>query len=289
MSGYACLLSFAAHHEYFASGYCQSLVFVATDSCEKLIRSAGLILRPVAGGLMILADHDNRDVLTMMAEDQDEPFTLQFKVFCQDSLFFNYSAPEINALQKLPFFRGRLDDTGIKENGQPVDICLHDHSTVQADDLVDTDTWLKQGTLCQQDLYRGLCFTLEFTVSSAHIHYFVEQKQSVNSHIFFESRHYLWKYILLNNRTECFSGDNILDMHSSITFRYLGKESSGKYQADIFISDQALSLREHSDYNFQLKRNSKIVIKRLPVASPAHTGLVVIGGNKMACAEIVVN
>lgn len=289
MSGYACLLSFVAHHEYFASGYCQSLAFVATEPCEKLIRAADLLLRPVSGGLMILADHDNGDVLMMMAEDQEEPFVLQFKVFCQDPLLFNYSAPEINVRQQLPIFRGSLGDSDMTGNGQPIDIRLHNHSTVRTDDLIDTDTLLKQGIICQKDLYQGLCFILEFTVSSEHIRYFIEQKQSVNSSIFFDSRHCLWKYIFLNNHTECFSGDKILDMNSNITFSYQGKETSGKYQADIFISDQALSLHEHSDYNFQLKRNNKTVIKRLPAASPAHIGQAVIEGNKMACAEIVVN
>lgn len=287
MSEYACFFSCTIFHEYFAGGRCHVLDFVPTDSCLEIMQSAGLLLRPSPGGITALADCKKADVLRMMSEDTDDPFVLRFKVFSRDEYFVSYSEPEMRPSSRMgvcpvPVLQGAFDssDDGI--------MCLHKEAFVNESDKTDITPLIMNNEVSDRELCDGLCMIVEFHISKQHVERFIEHGLGVDTKICFDNKKLFWKYLVIRSNPELLCEDDVLDNTGSVQFIYQGREHSGDYLVDVFQSDQKLPVSERSQYIFQLKRNNKTIVQRLPVASSRSITGDVIYGNKELYAEIVV-
>ncbi len=109
----------------------------------------------------------------------------------------------------------------------------------------------------------------------------------------FEAGKTVWKYYLMG--AEAGAKFSIVDLNNAITFsRSEDGMVAGNRVAKIFTSGEAIPLLERSPYHFQLKRMDskmcRVVVKRLPVASPDQISTRVINGNKAEdVSEIFIN
>jgi hypothetical protein len=300
MSVYKPFFQLTIKHNYFVDGLCHQLDFVAIEKTCRLMKNANLIVRSNSAGMNIFADLDQADTLALFTQDEEEPFELEFKVFCTDPYFSNYTDIPVlrssNVKQAaLFFFEHDFIEQDILETpaiAEPNPIKLHQEKFVSESDLLMVSTLRKRGLVSHTDVQNKLCFVVKINIKHSAIKYFITGKHSPNFVIDFQAKSTIWKYYVMGLplNEQVF----ITDLDEKINFKAAGEELlPGGKQAFTFQSDRTLVLQARSHYRFQLKiaqRNgSKVLIKQLPVASASQLYQVIIDGNKSALSEIYVN
>nr|WP_320014355.1 hypothetical protein [uncultured Desulfobacter sp.] len=285
---YKPILRIVVRHGYYSNGSARNLGFVPSEKTEKIITGAGLICKAEEGGISLFYDEDKKEALELYADDSHEELRLCFKVRSTNPLFQNFTEMPVCKGEKLLFFdsRNRVE--------QP-DGCygLSSSQIVSGDDLVfidDIEHLVTDNTIItrRERLIKPL-FVLSIRLGERGDALF----EPTTYCLVFEGRKTVWKYYLMG--AEAGADFSIVDVNNAIFFsRSDDGIVAGNRVAKIFTSGVAIPLMERSPYHFQLKRTDakmcRVVIKRLPVASPDQICSRVINGNKAEdVSEIFIN
>jgi len=111
-------------------------------------------------------------------------------------------------------------------------------------------------------------------------------------HIRFKARETYWKYFLVGDANR--EGVFLKDVNGEIEFDYLGEETlADGRQAKVFLTNQAIPMRDRAKHKFQLlvpKNNrTKVLVKRLAMASAKRINKVRVEDRELFVSEIYVN
>ncbi len=288
MTLYYPLLELNVNHTYFSGGRCNYLKFIPTDNSVYLMNNAGLLYKSYYYGLTINADKNNIDTLKLFAKDIDNPFELQFKVYCTDPNFINYTYPNPFNEGGMLYFQQIMDG-----NSQGNENIIHSGAWVSENDIASTRFLNEKGLINSRDKIDPPCFIFSVVITEkAIIDFAKEQFVASRFHIKFQAKSNIWKYYLMTDESN--HQVRIVDIGDEIIFESLGIEDLGMNKhAMTFQSETALSMYEKSHYHFQLmskkENSSQVLINRLPVAKVSQGNQKVINGKAVSLSEIYIN
>ncbi len=289
MGAYSLLFSLDVEHEFFAAGRVADLEFVATSGSTRLMRNAGLLLRSAPNGVSVFFDQDDNDALRLYASDPTEPLRLAFKVYARDADFNHYTAPIGGRDEAILYFDNRAAQV---EEGGKQRLHAGEHATEQ-DALIWSSPAL-QGLLDHSDQRVPPAFVVAISVTArrgrgAEWHY---APAGVHYCIKFAARRTYWKYYFIGNVND--RDFYITDLEDKLRFDDIGEAAlSDSRTARVFRSQKAVPLRSRFEHRLQLREqgpgNGKVIMKRLPVATPDQIDRDIIQGEEVVVSEIYVN
>jgi len=286
MSSFRQLCSISVTHTYFADGRCRSLSFNPTPSTVHLINKAGLLTKNSDSGVYILLESGSIDTLRQRIADPDEPSALVFKVFARDRDFSYYTEPGTFSEEALLYFDSRK---GVA-TGTTGAIRLHAGDYVSEPDFEKLDAPQFREILDKRDRLIRPAFVVSMDLAMALDA--LADDRSGECIVAFKARETFWRYYLLGEmkKRDAF----IVDRNNGYAFVYVGEESLPDGRAALtFISQQRIPVKENSDCFFQLKEKGanggKMLIRRLPVATPHQFGKELIHGQEAAVSNIYIN
>lgn len=290
MSSFRQLCSISVTHTYFADGRCRSLVFNPTPGTVHLINKAGLLTKNSDSGVHILLESGGIDTLRQRIADPDEPSALVFKVFARDRDFPYYTEPGTFNEEALLYFDSRK---GVA-TGTTGAIRLHSGDYVSELDFEKLDAPLFRDIVDKRDRLIRPAFVVSIDLAKA-LDALADASvpnRSGECIVAFKSRETFWRYYLLGEmkKRDAF----IVDRNNGYAFDYMGEESLPDGRTALtFISQQRIPVQENSDCFFQLKEKGanggKMLIRRLPVATPHQFGKELIHGQEAAVSNIYIN
>ncbi|WES89487.1 hypothetical protein [Dickeya fangzhongdai] len=265
MSDYGLLFQLRIEHEFFAG--CASLPFYGelAPSSQHAAKQAGLLFKPLADGLMVLADRAQSALLIT------EALSLQWWFCSRDAGFFSYTAIPGLAERDTPRFRYTLGES------EPGEVRLQ-----AANDTAPA------GTASLRARPASLAWLVDIEISAAAIAAFIDHQAAPLLIVPFLSQRRRWKYLFTAPYVNAQS--RIQDSRQDNQFDYLGTETlaNGK-SAQAFISREPLKMQKKSDYHFQLYQEKKLLIDPLPVATPLSQCRLKIEKTSEVVSEIIVN
>lgn len=270
-------------HAYFRDGICPHLDFAPTQGCLRLIANAGMVLKQVRGGILLLCDESRHNLLDGFRAAGDD--TLSFRVFCRDKLFMNYTRPPVWSEGRILYFLG--GEGGEGGNGSPA--LLHPGEFASERDLRSVDDAAFQEILTAGDRFVRPIFLV--TINLPGLGELQELPSGKRYDISFQTRETYWKYYVAGE----VGGMNglIVDRNDGVGFERLGEQSiTGGRKGVVFRSCVPLQLRQESPYHFQLRANSgtgRVLIRRLAVAAPNGVAKESIDGKEAFVSEIYIN
>ncbi|MCF6257981.1 MAG: hypothetical protein L3J98_09125 [Gammaproteobacteria bacterium] len=289
MGDYSTLFTFVTEHDFYESGLAHGLGFIPTVNTAHVIGNAGLLIKPVAGGIAVLYDRKNSESLQLYAEDKDEPLNLVFKVYADDAVFKSLTDISVETNDGVLFF-----DNHQRENIVNDRIMLHGAKNVSTIDTVMLESNQLEGVLGHRERRKLPLFVLNIQITEKDLSAVDDNNKAVpkNYAIKFGERQIFWKYYLLGQLAK----ENMLlsDLDGVAKFVFMGKALlDDRREAMIFRTAERLSLKACSHYRFQLRERGsggeKVIIKRLPVAKAMHLGRDVIDGRSEVVSEIYIN
>lgn len=289
MGQFKLLFSISVDHLFFSDRVCKDLEFIPTDSCKKIIKKTGVIVRKDIKGIQIFYDETKTDVLLLYADDLHDPLNFCFKVYSKDPCFLNYT--DLPPLKEDSILN--LDNTRV-ENKSSGEITLNQGKYVSKKDIEKISSQSIKQILSRRDRLIKPLFVLNISAKNKNIYLFDKQMKVLPKRyiIKFKNRKTYWKYYLLNelNKEDLY----INDLNHKIEFEKLHDEDlPGHGSVLVFKSKIPIPLLEKSDYHFQLKEknqgNGKVLIKRLAVASAHQIFKEKKRNSKTAVSEIFVN
>lgn len=291
MSFYQTLLTVAVEHRYNRGGACRCLDFRPTARTRRLLEQGGMLLRATADGIRIVYDRDRLEALQLLAGNEQDPFSFDFRVFATDPEFRIYTEPYAAAADQILYFDNRAAATAAEvrlgASGQASDADLRPADAAEFD-----------GVLEQRDRLVAPEFVLRLFAESDRgplLEQWLGDEPTVYR-IGFDSRSRYWKYYLLgrilNNGAE--PQYFIDDADRRIEFEATGEEFlADRKRAVTFRSKQRIPLNEHYRYRFQLKKKGQngetVVIPSLPFASVKQVGMERIAEQDAIVSEIYIN
>lgn len=314
MSLYKTLLNVVIEHDYHQGGLCPCLRLRPSDKTLTLLENAGLLCQEFSGGIRILYDNDRLEALQMMARDQLEPISFDFKVYSDDPHFKNYTEPfaadtdglfcfsnhEIRGIGKqalptpefVPFEQIRNSDASVRRESE-----LGEFKT----ELSPRDRFLRElsDMLDPRDLHMPPEFVLRIyadNLQGSLLKQWLETDATVYS-IKLNSRQRYWKYYLLGKIVHDSRPENVffvVDPDKRFEFEATGEETlADRNTAFTFRSKQQIPLNEHYAFRFQLKQKTRngetVIIPRLPFASIERVGMDAISERETIVSEIYIN
>lgn len=290
MGRYSQLVTVNIEHQYFqlARDLGPAFQFVPTQETASLIRRSDLILRTTSRSLHVFFDETRLEALRSETNQQDEPATLAFKVFASDPNFKNYTAPAVLMSNATLFFESA---EGV-ETPKDTSVSLHagDFATSAVYSTYE-DLSRFPGVLENRDLIVKPDFIFRIKLGKKDFASITPPPGRTYG-IRFQARETIWKYYVLGN----FKKDipSITDVRNQTEFEFTGKASlPGEKTALTYRSKTPIPLREQHDVRFQLRErnvsSSKVLIRRLPVASAHQFGKEVIDGRETIVSEIFIN
>lgn len=287
MTKYKALFDLHAQHAYFSDQRCKQLSFVATENSVKVMQNSGLIFQANQNVLNIQADQNNSETLMLFAQDLDDPFELQFKVYCSDLNFTGYTEPNAIDEKGIFYFEQRLNG-----QSQVRDATVHKEEWANKKDLYSVKALKEQGLLNSKDKLNPPCFIFSMVITEQAIKAFLLSSYvAPRFQIKFQAPKNIWKYYLMTAEDHQF---NISDIDANVEFEPLGIENLTQHKkAIMFQSKTALNMHEKSNYHFQLVSTaesfSKVLINRLPVAKISQGYKKIIDGKAVSLSEIYIN
>ncbi|QOL15859.1 hypothetical protein [Dickeya dianthicola] len=265
MSDYGLLFQLRIEHEFFAG--CPGLPFygeLAPHSQPAATRT-GLLIKPLADGLMVLADRSQNALL--MAET----LSLQWWFYSREPGFLSYTAlPEL-AQPETPYFRYTLSGS------EPGEVRLEAANSTAP-----------EKSLSPRAQPAGLLWLVDIDISAAAIAAFASQRGAPLLIVPFHSQRRRWKYLFTAPYVNAQS--RIQDSRQDNQFDYLGTEILANGQRALaFISRERLNIQKKSDYHFRLYQENTLLIDPLPVATPLSLCRLTTEKTSEVVAEIIVN
>ncbi|MEI7374798.1 hypothetical protein [Dickeya chrysanthemi] len=251
MSDYSPLFQLRIEHEFFAGGSGLPFYGELSASSQQAAAHAGLLIKPLADGLLVLADRAQRAALQIT-----DALMLRWWFGSREPDFFSYTALSGSMERETPYFHYTLSgaetgevrlqaaDNTAPEDGTPLPLNLRSRQKERA--------WL-----------------VDIDIRAAAITAFLNQRAAPLLIMPFRSQRRRWKYLFTAPYVNKHS--RIQDSRQKNPFDYLGTEvlANGQH-AQAFISREPLIIQKRSDYYFQLYQQDTLLIERLPVAMPRH-------------------
>lgn len=281
MGAFSVLFSIEVDHEYFSDGL---LTGLSWEPCEQTVRLLGrenLLLKPVRNGIVVIRGPAPDP--GFLPEDGD---CLQFRVRVTDPHFGNYTEPPSRSRDAVLYF-DNLHTVAGKDGGER----LHAGETVSAENLQPLDSEQFNTVLRARD--RKLVPDFVVRIDPGQVARAPGGGQVPTLYrIRFGSRATLWKYCLLGSMND--ERFFVLDPDGEQTFSLQDRtELPAGRSARVFVSERSIPLKQRSVCRFQLREKTgnggRVVIKRLPVASPDQLYREEINGKNTVVSEIFVN
>lgn len=288
-SSYSPLFSLGIEHGFFSDGLCRALSFVPTPQTEMVIGKSGLLIRKTMNGLRVFYDETRYDALLSYASVSDEPLTLEFKAFASDPLFANYTEPSVYKDGSILYFSNR--DAEADSEGKAR---LHREEFVSAADFEELSSPLLEGVISHRDSLSNPILVISIGLSEDEVASLKQaSKPSAKKYyVSFQAEQTIWKYYLLGDLAK--ADFYVNDREEQIEFVPEGETFLADNRLALsFRSKTLLPFRERSNYHFQLRdKNSgggRVLIRRLPVASPGQISRETIDGAKTLVSEMFIN
>ena len=293
MSRYAPLFSVTVGHGFFADDACPAVGLALDAPSATLAARAGLLVRTRPGRIAVLHDESRRDALAMWAADGPESFRLDLQVTSGDPLFSDYTEPGTARDGAILAFDGATA-TPDPEGGR---YRLSKEEYVSEQDFEDlTSDRVTSALTPRALLVRPLALIRIPLADEAGALLDPGDGDAGRAYrIDLRARETYWRYLLLGDLAERTSSITDLDMGAQFDF---GGEAllPGNRKALAFRSTTRIPLSERSDRRFQLRLegangsgNGRVLVKRLPVATPRGIYRETIDGESAFVSDIFVN
>lgn len=276
-------------HSFFSDNRCRALTFRCLPEAGMLARNAGLLIRNAPGGFQVFYDESRYDALLSMAANPAEPFHLEFLAFSTDPRFWHYTRPSPLKEGSVLYFNTQNAAAGT--GGR---LRLHQEEFAGEADFAPLASPPPGGLLGRREGGGNSPLVVNIDISEDEVRALKGPTAATpkNYYIGFQSGQTLWKYYLLGDLAR--EGYYINDREEQVEFVPEGQVSlAGERVALAFRSKTLLPLGERSNYHFQLRdRNSgggRVLIRRLPVASPGQTIRETIDGENTLVSEMFIN
>ncbi len=249
MSNFAPFLTIRVEHAYFAndSGSPQITITPTPVSLEWL-RQHHMFVKPSLDGLTVFCDQDYLEDIT----PNDDSYRLQFRVTSSDPYFRNYTKIDHPDNKSLAIFN--CDQTNNNNSIINIDQWIN-YPDINNLDYIEP--------ISERDIMNGLVGVVDFLEPSSH---FGTLNKSLN--LRFENNSALWQYFIPSYLAD--KNISIIDISNNHNFQFKGHISLANSEFTIYESDTELPILKRSELNFQLRRDHKILLKRLATADPKH-------------------
>ncbi len=263
VAGYRLVFQIDFEHAFFGDGVARCFKFAPTEACSAMLARAGLLLRPLSGGLAVYADDAGLARLRLHVAEAGSRLKLGFLVYSSDPHFAEYTvpAPRRGALLFFDSRRAAVDGEGRRvlhqgaqvseESFRPLDhkrvLCLLGDERLRYPPVAAVALGLDEALLALPPDARGRRFLARFEAGACR-----------------------WKYLLFGALGE--RAGAITDAGGHIEFKSLGRiEVEERRHAAVFLSQQEIPMRERHEQRFELREKppnvEKVLIKRMPNAS----------------------
>lgn len=288
MGSYRVFCTVEIVHRFFDGGGCPVLDCVPTPESERLLQRAGLLRVSTANGITLLYDDARIEALRLCVQEADEPGWLRWKIFVRDPLFMNYTDPLPSREDAILYF-DNLTAFGHTDGVYR----LHAGETVSHAAFKDLEAVEVQSCLSKRDRLVRPHFLIAIRLRD----FFGSKGKCCGLHarryrITFKTRETIWLYHL--NTSLPLKQPYVLDLDRRVEFANLGfSVLANDRPALTFRARHPLPLQARSVARFQLREKhvggEKILINRLPVASPDHLYQDTLEGTTQFVSEIFVH
>lgn len=287
MGSYLPLFSLEVEHSYFPGLVCRGLQIAPSTKSARLLERSGCIVRATERGLVVLFDATATEALRLRASDTLEPFVIHFLAHARDAAFANYTEGVFGSAQSVLLLDSRravLDDSGRWR--------LHAGASAGAADVRRITSARAAKALSQRERHDQPHFVVSVQVCPADLPQTAQQARRYYCRL--QARSTVWKYYLFGDLAEAQDDLQVVDLGQAFEFDAAVDERLPDGQSVLAVRSRApIALQERSPQRFQLRRRGagadKVLIKRLPVASPSFIHRETLGGVPTWVSEIYVH
>jgi len=285
MSEYRRFFGLRVEHDFFAPSRCEALDVGLDPASHALLARAGIVVRQEPDGIQAYYDADSEDVLRSWLADPRERFRLVFRLTPGDPSFLRYT--------DLPEDRQglvRLLDT---EVDGPSGVVFSLQPPAEADpERASSLAALEAELITRRDVLVPPLAVLVVLVGPS----VLSDDPPEPYRLSFTARKTQWRYHLLGDLAgrQAFIRDQSPDPTDQIRFVPGGAVSlPGGRVAQTLVSEGLLPLRWRADRRLQLREgesgSERVLVRRLPVASPEDLSIATIDGRQTVVSDIYVN
>jgi len=285
---YLPLFSVEVEHGFFKDGLWHDLRFVPSSTARALIDRSGMIIRKKVNGLELYCDQSRAEALDLLLEELEGEFSFGFKVYVADEEFKIYTEACSVSNDQIPYFDS---EQGVADGERTR---LHAQQQASEKDMQPVSSQALSDLLSRRDWLVRPAFAFKIAVRPAGSESIGSILKADPTRYFlrFGPRQTYWTYYLLGSFSDMRA--SIVDLDDGIGFESLERVSlSDKRPALAFRSQVEIPLRQHSACRFQLRESgagrSRILVRRLPVASVGQINQQIINGKVVSVSEIYVN
>jgi len=287
MGRYLPLFSLEVEHSYFPGLVCRGLHIEPSSRSARLLQRSGCIVRATERGVVVLFDAATTDALRLRASDTLEPFVVHFLAHARDAAFANYTEGVFGSSQSVLLLDSRravLDDSGRWR--------LHAGASAGAADVRRITSARAAKALSQRERHDQPHFVVSVHVCPGDLPQTAPQARRYYCRL--QARSTVWKYYLFGDLAEAQDDLQVVDLGQAFEFDAAVDERLPDGQSVLAVRSRApIALQERSPQRFQLRRRGagadKVLIKRLPVASPSLIHRETLGGVPTWVSEIYVH
>lgn len=287
MGSYLPLFSLEVEHSYFPGNVCRGLHIAPSTQSARLLERSGCVLRATDRGVVVLFDASATEALRMRASDALTPFFIHFLAHARDAAFANYTEGVFGSTQSVLLLDSRravLDDSGRWR--------LHAGASAGAADVRRITSARAAQALSQRERHDQPHFVVSVRVCPADVPQTPQQAKRYYCRL--QARSTVWKYYLFGDLAEAQDDLQVVDLGQAFEFDAAVDERLPDGQSVLAVRSRApIALQERSPQRFQLRRRGagadKVLIKRLPVASPSLIHRETLGGVPTWVSEIYVH
>jgi hypothetical protein len=287
MGNYLPLFSLEVEHSYFPDSLCRGLHITPSTQSGRLLARSGCMLRTTDRGVVILFDASATEALRMRASDALEPFVIHLLAHARDAAFANYTDGVFGSSQSLLLLDSRravLDDSGRWR--------LHAGANAGAADVRRITSARAAKALSQRERHDQPHFVVSVRVCPADLPQTAQQAKRYFCRL--QARSTVWKYYLFGDLADAQDDVQVVDLGQAFEFDAAVDERLPDGQSVLAVRSRVpIALQERSPQRFQLRRRGagadKVLIKRLPVASPSLIHRETLGGVPTWVSEIYVH
>ncbi len=287
MGSYLPLFSLEVEHSYFPDNLCRGLQLAPSAQSARLLERSGCLLRSTDRGVIVLFEAASTEALRMRASDALEPFCIHFLAHARDAAFANYTEGVFGSSQSVLLLDSRravLDHSGRWR--------LHAGPSAGAVDVRRITSARAAKALSQRERHDQPHFVVSVRVCAGDLPQTAQQAKRYYCRL--QARSTVWKYYLFGDLAEAQGDVQVVDLGQAFEFDAAVDERLPDGQSVLAVRSRApIALQERSSQRFQLRRRGagadKVLIKRLPVASPSLIHRETLGGVPTWVSEIYVH
>ena len=287
MSSYLPLFSLEVEHSYFPNDACRGLHIAPSAKSAHLLARSGCMLRATDRGVMVLFDSSATEALRQRANDTLEPFFIHFLAHARDAAFANYTEGVFGSSQSILLLDSRravLDASGRYR--------LHAGASAGAADIRRLASARAAKALSQRERHDQPHFVVSVRLCPADVPHAVQPAKRYYCRL--QARATVWKYYLFGDLAAAQDDVQVVDLGQAFEFDAAVGERLPDGQSVLAVRSRApIALQDRSPQRFQLRRRGagadKVLIKRLPVASPSLIHRETLGGVPTWVSEIYVH